>query len=337
MPPSRCAPASRRLGEVEGVEQLVGPHPGRLPRVAEEARDEHEVLAAGEILVHRRELAGEAHLLPDLAGLLDHVEAEDAGGAAVGAEERAQHADRRGLAGTVRAEEADRRPRSTRRSSRRRRVVPKCLTRAEVDWRAHGVGGGTRGPRGPRKSSVVRRVAPRGRAPSLRGVPCSISGRASSAPAAPRPLGCARTLSSRDRPPGRRGRGRAPERALSHSTARACPYLGPDGGPQQRGGARRRSRPRTASSVARTRDARGMGLAQRTQLERMPAARRHRSILDGASCRPCSSYTSPARPEGGARPGEQVIGSCRDAAILHGWRSYCPADMSPYERPRCGR
>src|SRR5829696_4795799 len=75
-----------------------------LPRVAEQPRDEHEVLVAGEILVHRRELAGEADALAHLRGLARDVVAEHAGDAAVGAEQRAEDADGGGLAGAVGSE-----------------------------------------------------------------------------------------------------------------------------------------------------------------------------------------------------------------------------------------
>src|SRR5690606_3837965 len=94
------------VGEVERLQQLVGPRPGRLPAVAEEAGDEDEVLVAGGVLVDRRELAGEAHLLAHPGGLPGDVVAEYAGRAAVGTEEGAQDADRRRLAGAVRAEQA---------------------------------------------------------------------------------------------------------------------------------------------------------------------------------------------------------------------------------------
>jgi hypothetical protein len=59
-----------------------------------------------EVLVHGGELAGEAHLLAHPPRLLRDVEAEDARGAAAGAEQGGEDADRRGLAGAVGAEQA---------------------------------------------------------------------------------------------------------------------------------------------------------------------------------------------------------------------------------------
>ena len=96
----------RRVGEAERVEQLVGARLRGAARVAEQARHQDQVLAAGQVLVDRRELAGEADEAAHGVGLGDDVVAEHAGAAGVRAQQRGEHADRRRLAGAVGAEHA---------------------------------------------------------------------------------------------------------------------------------------------------------------------------------------------------------------------------------------
>ena len=66
---------------------------------------------AGQVLVHRSELPGQAHDAAHRVGLPNDVVSHDARSALVGAQERGQHADRRGLAGAVRPEQAENRAR----------------------------------------------------------------------------------------------------------------------------------------------------------------------------------------------------------------------------------
>ena len=69
--------------------------------------DQGEVLAPGEVLVDRGVLAGEADAPPHPLRILAHVDAEHAGGAAVGLEQRGEHPHRGGLARAVGAEHAE--------------------------------------------------------------------------------------------------------------------------------------------------------------------------------------------------------------------------------------
>jgi hypothetical protein len=73
--------------------------------------DQHEVLPAGEHVIDRGELAGQADRLAHLAGLRGDVEAVHRGGARVGLQQRRQDPHQRGLARTVRAEQREDAPR----------------------------------------------------------------------------------------------------------------------------------------------------------------------------------------------------------------------------------
>ena len=73
-----------RLRQPERVEQLAGAVLRRLAAQPEQAADEDEVLAAGEVLVDGRELAGEAHEPAHGVGVVDDVVAEHARAAGVG-------------------------------------------------------------------------------------------------------------------------------------------------------------------------------------------------------------------------------------------------------------
>ena len=113
-PASHAARVRRRLavarvGEREAGEQVVGDR-ARVLQVTQ-LGDQHEVLPAGEHLVDRGELAGQADRLAHVAGLGGDVEAVDRGGARVGLEQRRQDPHERGLAGAVRAEQREDAPR----------------------------------------------------------------------------------------------------------------------------------------------------------------------------------------------------------------------------------
>ena len=68
--------------------------------------DQDQVFPAGEVLVHRRELTGEADRAANGVGLLDDVVPEDASAAGIWADQRREHTDRGRLAGAVGAEHA---------------------------------------------------------------------------------------------------------------------------------------------------------------------------------------------------------------------------------------
>ena len=89
-------------------EQLGGPGSG----VAASDRSSswpimHQVLRAGQVLVDRGVLAGEADRAAHLLGVADDVVAADPGDAGVGAQQGGEDADGGGLAGAVRAEHAE--------------------------------------------------------------------------------------------------------------------------------------------------------------------------------------------------------------------------------------
>ena len=106
-----------RLGELEALEQLVRA-PARLgARQVVELADHLEVLEAGQVLVDRGVLAGEADLGAQGVGVAHDVEARDARAAAVGLQQRGQDAYRGGLAGAVGTEQAEDRAGLARRSS----------------------------------------------------------------------------------------------------------------------------------------------------------------------------------------------------------------------------
>ena len=80
------------------------------PRELRQPADQPEVLTAGEIRIDRGELPGQADQVPDGVCIEDHVVAEHLGPAAVGSDHGRQHADRGGLAGAVRSEQAEHGP-----------------------------------------------------------------------------------------------------------------------------------------------------------------------------------------------------------------------------------
>ena len=93
--------------EVDHLEHLT--HPGRdgAGVDAVELGVEAEVLLGGEVAVERRVLEHEADVPADVVALAGDVEAAHAGGAGGGPRQRAEHVDRRALAGAVGAEEAE--------------------------------------------------------------------------------------------------------------------------------------------------------------------------------------------------------------------------------------
>jgi hypothetical protein len=96
-----------RLGEVEVGQQLGGPalRVGRAQ--VEQPADQHQVLGSGQVVVDGGVLPGQPDQAAYPPGVGDHVEPTDPGNAAVRAQQRGQHPDRRRLARTVRAEHAE--------------------------------------------------------------------------------------------------------------------------------------------------------------------------------------------------------------------------------------
>jgi len=94
--------------EPDQLQELFDPRLLDLRRHAVELGEVAQVVVAGEPLVDAA-LAAEdvADPLPDLARVLDDVEAEHVRGARGRDQERDQHLDRRGLAGAVRAEQPE--------------------------------------------------------------------------------------------------------------------------------------------------------------------------------------------------------------------------------------
>ena len=97
-------PAFAGVGESETVELLVG-DPARMIEVAQ-LGDQHEVLAPGENLVDRCELAGEADRFAHVGALRGHVEPVDQGTPGVSLKQRGEDLDDRGFAGSVGAEQS---------------------------------------------------------------------------------------------------------------------------------------------------------------------------------------------------------------------------------------
>ena len=100
----RAGELVRAVGEAEPLQRLG--HPLAPPVQGVEAGDEVEVLPDGEILVEAEALGHVADLALDRPRLVDDVVAEAGAAAAVGRQQAAQHADGRGLAAAVGAEEA---------------------------------------------------------------------------------------------------------------------------------------------------------------------------------------------------------------------------------------
>jgi hypothetical protein len=99
----RLAPG---VGQAEALEELVGaPAGGRLVEPVEPA-EKDEVLAAAEDLVDGGLLAAQPDPAPHLVRGVNHVGAGDGRPAGIGPQQRRQDAHRRGLAGTVRPEQA---------------------------------------------------------------------------------------------------------------------------------------------------------------------------------------------------------------------------------------
>src|SRR5262249_21285825 len=97
--------------EAELLEELVGSAGDPLGSDVREPCDQPEVLAAGEVGVDGRELAGEPDACPHGVGLTADVDPEHLGLTGVGAPERREGANGGGLACAVRPQDAEHGPR----------------------------------------------------------------------------------------------------------------------------------------------------------------------------------------------------------------------------------
>jgi len=95
-------------------EQVLGALAGGRAAEVIEPADHLEVLEAGQVLVDRRVLAGEADLGPQRGRVAYDVEAGDARAAPVGLQQGGEDSHCCGLAGPVRAEQAEDAPRTGR-------------------------------------------------------------------------------------------------------------------------------------------------------------------------------------------------------------------------------
>ncbi len=108
MPPEKVWTGwSRRSPEVDHLEHLAHPRRDDPGVDAVQLGVQAEVLLGGEVAVERLVLEDEADVPADVVALGGDVEAAHAGGAGGGPRERAEHVDRRALAGAVGAEEAE--------------------------------------------------------------------------------------------------------------------------------------------------------------------------------------------------------------------------------------
>ena len=100
----------RGIDEVELLEQLVGAPPCLRRGQLVEPAEQPQVLAAGQVLVHRGVLAGQADDAPDLIVLAKDVVACDPRTPGVGAEQRREDPHGRCLAGPVGPQQAEHGP-----------------------------------------------------------------------------------------------------------------------------------------------------------------------------------------------------------------------------------
>ncbi len=94
-------------GEAHEVEELVGAVGGGGAVETVHAADETEILGCGEAAEEGEAFGDDAYLALDFDRVGGGVEAEDLDGAGGGCEQAGEHLDGRGLAGSVRSEEAE--------------------------------------------------------------------------------------------------------------------------------------------------------------------------------------------------------------------------------------
>jgi hypothetical protein len=99
-----------RLRQVEPLQQLAGAAAGLLAGQLEQAAEHLEVLPPGQELVDRRELPRQAEQLADGGRLAYDVVAKDLRPARIRRQQRGQNANQRGLARSIRAQQAKHHP-----------------------------------------------------------------------------------------------------------------------------------------------------------------------------------------------------------------------------------
>ena len=99
-----------RIRQVEALEQVVGAGIRKAGVELGEAPGHAEVLAAGQVRVDRRVLAGQPNPAANAVGVFDHVPSQHLGPAAVRGQDRREDAHRGGLPGPVGAQEAQHAP-----------------------------------------------------------------------------------------------------------------------------------------------------------------------------------------------------------------------------------
>jgi hypothetical protein len=97
----------RGVHQVEALQQLRDAAPAGVLAEVLQVRHQREVLGAGEQVVDRRELAGDAEEAAHRSRVGDDVVPGDVDLAGIGAEQRGQDLDRRRLAGAVRPEQRE--------------------------------------------------------------------------------------------------------------------------------------------------------------------------------------------------------------------------------------
>ena len=130
--------SARGVGEPERLEQLAARAFGVRPLQAEQPSEQDQVLAPGQVLVHRGELTREAHEPAHRVGLLDDVVAQNPRRAGVGEEQGWRHPDRGWSCPRRSARGPRRRSRSARRGRRHRRRGSRRMTRRGLSprWQA---------------------------------------------------------------------------------------------------------------------------------------------------------------------------------------------------------
>jgi hypothetical protein len=146
-------------GQADGLQQLVDPRGGR----AVQPRVEGEVLARGQVAVQQRGVTQEADVAADRPAGVGQLVAQDPRRAAVGAQQRGQHAQQRGLAGAVGAEDDQRGAGVEREADAGEGLAVAVAPRQAVElngWCCHGRAGayGLRAPaRAPPRGTAARR------------------------------------------------------------------------------------------------------------------------------------------------------------------------------------
>ena len=94
------------IGESEHLEQLARPRTHPSARQSVQPTDHHQVLESGQVFIDRRVLAREADQLAHPTRIGEHIDPGDGGRSGIGCHQSGQDRYRRGLAGTVGAQQS---------------------------------------------------------------------------------------------------------------------------------------------------------------------------------------------------------------------------------------